>query len=500
MNKTVKIIGGVLVVAALGWTGLWFWVKGQIETRMDAEIAQIARGGDKISFAERSVAGFPFTHRTVLTDVVGEMADGQIIYKAPDLVIDWNLQERDQVTVTLPATFTGEFVPPEDLRESSPDLPERMVFDFETVDTKIVAEGPPGVARQLQMTGESIVMVHSFAATDAHFAIEFQKIDTNATIPADPEVGEVISAGTLELIDYALSMVGEDGRRVTMEGQVEDVQITGTSNIRQPAHLEAMMAGDLAYALSATYNMGNAITRIRVDGDEENQGGTLTSTTGTSAAVMELANGTLDLRGEARTNAWEVTPDDEAVPYRGTVAIDMIDLIYKVPFAPSEEMLPFDVKLAMIGFQPDEVLWTAFDKDAVLARDPAEMTVDFEGTMRLTKQQGEVRPGEAPPVAFGNLIINRIDLAALGATAKATGDVEFIQPLNLPQGRVKVTLTQVMETLTKLVEAKIVTPDFLLVGSLMAQNYLVEDPETGAMIADIEMGPTGYTINGQPLQ
>lgn len=500
MKKTLKIIAGVLAVGALGWTGVWFWLKGQIETRMDAEIAQMARGGGELRFARREVQGFPFTHRAVLSDVVGEIAGGQMVYKAPSLTIDWALQEHDQVTVTLPPAFSAELLPSEEMRARSPDLPERMVVDFETIDTQIVVKGPPGVARELKMTGESIVAVHSFAGNDAHLAIELQAIDTSATIPADLLAGEITSAGTLGLVDYAFSMLGKDGQRVTMEAQIAGLQATGRSNIRLVEHVEAMMAGNTSYRASATYNMGETVTRVRVEGQGEEQGGTLTATTGTSAAVMDLSEGVLDLRGEARTNAWEVIPDDEAVPYRGTIAIDMIDLIYKVPFAPSDQMQPFDVKLAMIGFQPDETLWTAFDKDAVLAREPAEMTLDFEGTMRLTKSQGEVRPGEAPPVEFGNLIINRVDLAALGATAKAKGDVEFIQPLNLPQGRVKVTLTQVMEALTKLVEAKIVTPDYLLVGSLMAQTYLVEDPETGAMVADIEMGPQGYSINGQPLQ
>ncbi|MEM7237076.1 MAG: hypothetical protein AAF501_04545, partial [Pseudomonadota bacterium] len=190
----------------------------------------------------------------------------------------------------------------------------------------------------------------------------------------------------------------------------------------------------------------------------------------------------------------------DALVQEATVQIEMFDGIYQVPLSPSDEMRPFEVKFAMVDMTLDEALWSVLDPDGEIDRAPAQLLIDTVGTMRLTKPQSEMRTGEAPPVAFGNLSVNKLDLSILGAQATARGDVEFIQPINLPQGTMTLRLKNALEVMSRLVAAEVLTPDVLLFASLMAQNYLLEDPESGELVGEFEMGPGGITVNGQPLQ
>src|SRR5712664_1726603 len=50
----------LLVVAAIAWSGFWFYAASQVDVRADAWRAQEAKSGRVYDCAKRSVAGFPF--------------------------------------------------------------------------------------------------------------------------------------------------------------------------------------------------------------------------------------------------------------------------------------------------------------------------------------------------------------------------------------------------------------------------------------------------------
>ena len=498
MKKTLIVAVAVVAALAVGWTGFWFIGKGEVEARMDAEIANLAARGDEISYSDREVSGFPFSYEMTLTDVEAKISDGTWVWRFPTLTSRAGADAPDRLVTILPAKFSAELRTTEAMRDNSPNLPEVLVFDVESENTVVTLSGLPGFNRELELSSDSLLAVHSQEAAAQHFAIELAELQTNAVLPADPSL-EASSSGSLALIDFVFSTSGDDGRQITYESQVEDIRLTGTSNLRSMPEIEAMLRGEGAHRLSANYSLGRAISRFASTGGIE-QGGSVTMTSGTASVIMSLDEGEIELRAESQANRIEITPEDESVAIRGGIDLDTLDAIYKVPFAPSSEMKNFDLKLAMIGLKPDAEVWDKVDAEKRLDRSPAEMTLDFEGTMRLTKSQKDVRPGEAPPVEFGNLSVKRVDLKALGANASARGDIEFLQPINAPVGTVTLRLNKVIDAMSKLVEAKVLTPDILLMGSVMAQTYLIEGDDPGELVAEIEMGPDGYKVNGQPLQ
>ncbi|HEY8003269.1 MAG TPA: DUF2125 domain-containing protein [Phenylobacterium sp.] len=58
-----------LILAAAAWSGAWFWVRGQAQTRMDAAVQTLAQAGWQVSWKDRVVGGYPFRMDVTLTEV-----------------------------------------------------------------------------------------------------------------------------------------------------------------------------------------------------------------------------------------------------------------------------------------------------------------------------------------------------------------------------------------------------------------------------------------------
>ena len=466
---------------------------------MDQEIARLDRQGTAVDFSERIIGGFPLGYEVTVKDVAVGFPDANAVYRFPEIVTRADLMDVTRLTTDLPPTFSLEFDP----GAAAGTLPEDgggYKVDFEAESAQIVLVDQTGGQRTVTATADSLLAVFGSALTESQVAVEFKDLNAESEIPGAIAPAQTTSKAEIGFVDYVIKTTAETGANLIIEGQVEDLRTAGSSSIRTAADFAALMDGESEGKVDLTVSTGKTVNRIHSGGTADQAGGTLTNSSGTSSSVIGMQDGALTLRGEARTTSIEIAPEGDTPFETATISLDMLDLIYNVPFAPSREMQPFDLKLALVGLGLDETLWGLVDPGETLDRAPAELLLDAEGTMRLTKPQSDVRPGEAPPVAFGNLSINKADLRALGAKAKASGDVEFLQPINLPQGAITVRLDQVPQVIEKLVASGVLTPDVLLFSSLMIQTYTTPDPETGELVAEVEMGPEGLKVNGQPLQ
>ncbi|HEY8572038.1 DUF2125 domain-containing protein [Phenylobacterium sp.] len=56
------------LIAAVGWTGVWIWARGEARARMDTAVEDLAKAGYQISWKERGIGGYPFRLNVTLTD------------------------------------------------------------------------------------------------------------------------------------------------------------------------------------------------------------------------------------------------------------------------------------------------------------------------------------------------------------------------------------------------------------------------------------------------
>ncbi|MDB5422727.1 MAG: hypothetical protein JWQ29_143, partial [Phenylobacterium sp.] len=74
----------LLAIAIVGWSGFWFWARGQAAQRMDAAVGELKRAGYAVSWKERTLGGYPFRMDVTLTDFSAREPSGWAI-QAPRL-------------------------------------------------------------------------------------------------------------------------------------------------------------------------------------------------------------------------------------------------------------------------------------------------------------------------------------------------------------------------------------------------------------------------------
>lgn len=75
---------GLLLLAAIGVSAAWLWSRGEVRSRMDAAVADLARAGYQVSWKERTQGGYPFRMDVTLTDVRIREPSGWAL-EVPDL-------------------------------------------------------------------------------------------------------------------------------------------------------------------------------------------------------------------------------------------------------------------------------------------------------------------------------------------------------------------------------------------------------------------------------
>ena len=74
----------LLILAAIAWSAFWLWSRGEVRSRMDAAVADLARAGYQVSWKDRSQGGYPFRMDLTLHDVRIREPSGWAL-EVPDL-------------------------------------------------------------------------------------------------------------------------------------------------------------------------------------------------------------------------------------------------------------------------------------------------------------------------------------------------------------------------------------------------------------------------------
>lgn len=112
---------GLLLIAAIGWTGWWFYGRGQIAAQMDAAAGRLKAAGYDLAWKDRKIGGYPFRFDVTLTEAHINEPSGWAL-AAPELkteayayAIDrWVIVAPQGVVLTRPAkgavAITGDAV------------------------------------------------------------------------------------------------------------------------------------------------------------------------------------------------------------------------------------------------------------------------------------------------------------------------------------------------------------------------------------------------------
>jgi hypothetical protein len=90
----------VLIVLA-GWTGWWFYLTRQIDTRLEAQVQTLRQGGWTVRYDDKTITGWPFRTHVVLDRLVIGMPSGHAL-AAPELTAEANAYQPTKWVVVAP--------------------------------------------------------------------------------------------------------------------------------------------------------------------------------------------------------------------------------------------------------------------------------------------------------------------------------------------------------------------------------------------------------------
>lgn len=95
----------LLLVLLAGWTGWWFFLTRQIETRLEAQAEAMRGRGWTIDYADPSISGWPFRARVALPHASITAPSGHAV-AAPELVAEANAYQPTKWVVVAPDGLT----------------------------------------------------------------------------------------------------------------------------------------------------------------------------------------------------------------------------------------------------------------------------------------------------------------------------------------------------------------------------------------------------------
>lgn len=179
----------LLFVAGAAWTVYWLWARDQVQTRMEAAVADLSRAGYQISWSRRTIGGYPFRMDVGLSDARIREPSGWGL-QAPRLEGEaflystglWVLAAPQGLTFVRPqggpVAMTGKV-----LRASLTNFDRRPPsFSFQGEE---VTFQPPPEAQPFALAAADLVEIHLRAGPDDEGGV-FARVDNGKARPAGP--------------------------------------------------------------------------------------------------------------------------------------------------------------------------------------------------------------------------------------------------------------------------------------------------------------------------
>ena len=101
---------------------------------------------------------------------------------------------------------------------------------------------------------------------------------------------------------------------------------------------------------------------------------------------------------------------------------------------------------------------------------------------------------------LSNISVNALNASALGGEVEASGDIEVLQPINLPLGKLDVRLSKANAVLLGLMRAGLIDEPTWTAATAMLQVYARPADGDDMWETDVTFGNDGITVNGLQVQ
>jgi hypothetical protein len=328
--------------------------------------------------------------------------------------------------------------------------------------------------------------------------------------------GDLITTTTemaLGAADVAYVLNSNDGAIVSNTGQFGANETTfesafpaGGSDVMNLS--TALAAG--AYLRGTTDAEGSSSETVTtVDGEvlsEQSQ------TTGRTTSRVSVDAAGVDLYAEGESVEFNMLiPEVFPFPISGSMGAAAGG--YKFPLMPSEDPQDVALRLDFSDLVISDELWGLFDPSGELPRDPASINIDVEGTVisgidALNFATFESQFEQAvPPISLETLTINEISVAAIGASALATGtfivdnsDMTTFDGFPAPEGSAILNVEGANALIDRLIAFGVIGPDEAGMARL-GMGLIAKSTGDDAFETRLDVNDEGHVIvNGQRMR
>ncbi|MDF0600709.1 DUF2125 domain-containing protein [Psychromarinibacter sp. C21-152] len=366
--------------------------------------------------------------------------------------------------------------------------------------------------------------LHGQAAEEApEFSIDgtmtMNDLSGQYTLREAGELFTIVSEGAIGSggFDFAFETTDPDsGETVAVDQTAALREMGGAGEVALPA------GGVTLTALAEALRDGMALEyEFYSDGQENEQvitaGGTVvtrqTDSVGRNQGSVHLAADGIRVAGSAVD--YDLAMEQPgAMPVPLSVAFDTVEAEFAMPLLTSEEPSTAVLRGAATGVTLGEALWSLFDPQQELPRDPATLSVDVTAGLRPTVDlvdiealQGLEATGAAPFDLY-DVTVAELSVSAAGASAAAEGaftfdndDLETFDGIPAPDGSATLRLSGVNGLLDALVALHLLSEDDAMGTRMMLGGFAQPDGEDGYVSDIVVDGETGrVTAGGQRIR
>jgi len=414
------------------------------------------------------------------------------------------------VAVTMPDTFPLTVMPPPE--EGGPSEVKFLVMQ---PGMKILAGGSATETSYDFMAPTAVVQLTE--VKDASGAV----IETQAQLAMTEVAVKYLIAkeGDKTLLDSSFST---KAMALTLEGKNLDgpgqgkvqIAISDIAGTTKGNFLGAEMMKDMAAALNAGFTTENEFTfgMMSMDVDvTDATGPTKMTVTSTLGGGFELALNKDSMRYGTSLGGANFVVSSPDIPFP-EVQFGFAEFAFNIlmPVSKSDKPQDFGIVTKLVDFTISEDIWGMFDPASTLARDPATLILDLQGTgfwkQDIMDPAIDLDSIEAPG-ELSSLDLTLVQAKAAGADVAATGGLTFdntdlvtFQGVPKPTGLITVTIKGANALVDNLISMGLLPEEEARGFRMMLAMFARPGAAADELVSEIEFKDGGLFANGQRLQ
>ena len=316
-------------------------------------------------------------------------------------------------------------------------------------------------------------------------------------------------SGTIASLDVKFAF-GDEAAGGAVDGSATINGLTIKSQSFIPA--DANLGEDIAAAMragldvSGTFGFESMETNGEINATDPAEAGSFSSTNEQGEITFAMAGGHLAYGG--RFGPAQIEAQGGNLPGPVSYGAENTEASVEVPVMASDEPQDFIAVDSLQGVELSDSLWSLFDPQSALPRDPASVNIDIDGTavldLDLLDDQAFAESPSAEVGAFKTLSINDISLSMLGADAQLSGELSGldVRETPAPVGSISGRFEGLNGMIDALVQAGLVPENQVMAARMMMAMFAKADPENPeVMTTELEFREGGEIFaNGQQVK